>query len=99
MDKRNAGVIGLIVAILFCGLPGLCLLCAGPINAVIGLTSGEDFMGNRAMAPILGLGIGTLCLSVIFIAIPVAVWYFAIREKPDSEEIVEYDEPIPTDDM
>ena len=99
MDKRNAGIIGLVAAIVFCGLPGLCLLCAAPINAAIGLISGEDFLGNAAIAPIFGYGIGALCLSVIFIAIPVAVWYFVLREKPASEDVIEYDEPIPTDDM
>ena len=31
MDKRTAGIIGLVAAILFCGLPGLCGLCAGPL--------------------------------------------------------------------
>ena len=99
MDKKTGGLIGLVAAILLCGLPGLCLLCLGPINAVIGLTSGGDILGNTESGTIIGFGIGFLCLSIIFIAIPIAVWYFVIREKPAAEEVVEYDEPIPTEDL
>ena len=47
----------------------------------------------------IGFGIGMLCFGVIFVAIPVAVWYFVLREKPDAEEVIEFDEPIPTDDL
>ncbi len=102
MDKKTAGIIGLVAAILFCGLPGICGLCAGPLYAIIGLIPDAeiDIFGSSEPSAAIGFGIGTLCLSIIFVAIPVAVWYFALRQKPDDViegEIIE--EPIPGDDL
>jgi len=99
MDKRTGGIIGLVVTILFCGLPGLCGLCAGPLYMVIGLIPGSeiDIFGSSEPGAAIGFGAGTLCLSVLFVAIPVAIWYFVLREKPTSDEVIEYDEPMPED--
>ena len=102
MEKKTAGIIGLVVAILFCGLPGLCGLCAGPLYAIVGMIPNAeiDIFGSSEPSAAIGFGIGTLCLSIIFVAIPVAVWYFVLREKP--EEIAEgeqIEEPLPPDDL
>ena len=101
MDKKTGGLIGLIASIVLCGLPGLCGLCAGPLFAIVGFIPGSeiDIFGSSEPSAAIGYGIGTLCLSVIFVAIPVAVWYFAVRNKPAAEEVVEYDEPIPPEDI
>jgi len=101
MDKKSAGTIGLIAAILFCGLPGLCGLCFGPLFALIGTIPGSeiDIFGSSEPGSAIGLGIGILCMSVIFMAIPAAVWFFVLRDKPASDEGIEYDEPIPDEDM
>ena len=102
MDKKTMGMIGLIAAILLCGLPGLCGLCTGPLYAIVGMIPDADIdiFGSSEPSAAIGMGIGTLCLSVIFIAIPVAVWYFVIREQPETEDddIID-DEPIPGDDL
>jgi len=34
---------------------------------------------------------------VIFIAIPILVWYFVIREKPVDENVIDYEGPVPED--
>jgi len=39
-------------------------------------------------------GLGGFCVGIIFIAIPIAVGFFTLREKPD-EEIAKADEPLP----
>lgn len=102
MDKKTGGMIGLVVAILFCGLPGLCGLCMGPIYAIVGLmpNSNIDIFGSSEPSAAIGMGIAMLCVGIVFVAIPVAVWYFVLRKKPvAAEDVVEYDEPIPTDDI
>ena len=101
MDKRTAGIIGLGAAILLCGLPGLCGLCAGPLFTVVGLIPGSeiDIFGSSDPSSAIGFGIGTICVSVLFVAIPVLVWYFTLREKPASTEVVDYSEPLPPNDM
>jgi hypothetical protein len=99
MDKKTVGIIGLVVAILFCGLPGLCGLCMGPLYAIIGLIPGSeiDIFGSGDPGSAIGFGIGTFCVSVLFVAIPVLVWYFAIRNKPAEAETIEHNESMPDD--
>ncbi len=100
MDKKTGGMIGLVVTILCCGLPGLCGLCMGPLYAVIGMIPGADLdtFGSADPGAAIGFGIATLCVGVLFVAVPAAVWYFAVRTKPEAAEaVIEYDEPMPED--
>jgi len=99
MDKKTGGIIGLIAAIFFCGLPGLCGLCMGPLFALVSFfpDADIDILGSNTPGAALGTGIGMLCLSVIFIAIPILVWYFVIREKPVDENVIDYEGPVPED--
>lgn len=100
MDKKTAGVIGLVAAIFFCGLPGLCLLCFGPITILSGLFGGDiDIFGSSDPGAAIGFGIAILCVGILFAAIPVLVWFFALRDKPASEEVLEYDDPMPENDF
>lgn len=101
MDKKTAGIIGLVVTIVFCGLPGLCALCAGPISILSGMLPGSDidFFGSSDPGAAIGFGVATLCVGIIFVAIPFLVWYFALRNKPAAEEIIDFDEPMPSDDF
>ena len=102
MDKRTMGIVGLIVTILFCGLPGLCGLCAGPIYIFAGVVPGSniDIFGSSDPTAAIGYGIGTLCLSLIFVAIPVAVWFFALKKKNGAANAeIEGDFSIPDEDM
>ena len=99
MEKKTAGMIGLVAAILLCGLPGLCGLCMGPLFAIAGMIPGADIdiFGSGDPSSAIGMGIAILCGSVLFVAIPVLVWFFAVREKPAAEEVVEYNEEMPED--
>ena len=77
MEKRTVGIIGLVITILLCGLPGLCGLCAGPIFVFAGLVPGSDIdiMGSSDPGAAIAYGIGTLCISVIFVAIPIVIGF------------------------
>jgi len=99
MDKKTGGMIGLVATILFCGLPGLCGLCIGPLFAIIGMIPGSeiDIFGSSEPGAAIGFGVISLCVSVIFVAIPAAVWYFVLRDKPAAADVIEYDEPMPED--
>jgi hypothetical protein len=99
MDKRTTGIIGLVAAILLCGLPGLCGLCIGPFSAIVAMIPGAeiDILGSSEPGSAIGFGIATFCVSVVFVAIPVLVWYFTLREKPAAAEVVDYEGPLPDD--
>jgi len=99
MDRKTGSMIALVAAILFCGLPGLCGLCAGPIFAVIGLIPGSeiDMFGSDSPRAAITTGVSTLCASIIFIAIPILVWYFLIRKKSAEAKIIDYEGEVPED--
>jgi hypothetical protein len=99
MDKRTAGIIGLVASIIFCGLPGLCGLCIGPMFAIIGAIPGSeiDMFGSSEPRTAIITGVVTLLFSLIFVAIPVVVWYYTLRKKPAKAEVVDYTTPMPND--
>jgi TM2 domain-containing membrane protein YozV len=99
MDKKTGGIIGLVAAIFFCGLPGLCSLCMGPLFALVSFfpDANIDIFGSNEPGSALGIGIAILCGGVIFVAIPVLVWYFFVREKPVEENVIDYEGQMPED--
>ena len=101
MDKRTAGIIGLVFAIFFCGFPGLCALCFGPVSILAGIIPGSDIdiFGSSDPGAAIGYGIATLCAGILFVAVPFLVWFFALRNKPASEEVVEYSDQMPDNDF
>lgn len=101
MDKKTAGIIGLVAAIVLCGLPGLCGFCFGPFFAVVGMIPGADIdvFGSSDPSSAIGYGIGIFCVSIFLVAIPVLVWYFTLRKKPAADEVVEYNETLPDEDF
>ncbi len=103
MDKKTQGIIATVVTSLLCGLPGLCMLCFDPVSMIVGAIpeSEIDIFGRSEPGAAIGFGIATLCVGVIFIAIPIVVGLLMLREKPEDviegEEVVE--EEIPGDDL
>jgi hypothetical protein len=95
MEKKNVGLIATVVTALLCGCPGLFGLCLGASFALVSQDSGADInvFGSNDPKNALILGIATLCLSVIFVAIPIVVGVFTLRKKPPVPTSL--DEPIP----
>jgi membrane protein implicated in regulation of membrane protease activity len=93
-EKKTGAIIGTVVAIVLCGLPGLCLLCPGGIAIIAGLanysTVGFDLPTWS--------GWTFLCLSVLFIAIAVVVPILLLRKKKPaapSVDVLPPQEPLP----
>jgi len=95
MDKKQTGIIATVATALLCGCPGLFSLCFGAIAAVASMVPGADIdvMGSSDPGSALAMGIGSVCLGIIFVAIPVAVGFFTLRKKP--VDAVSFDEPVP----
>ena len=95
MDKKTGGIIGTIVAVLLCGCPGLAFLCFGAITAMASFAPGSDIdiFGSSSPQSALGAGIALICVSVIFIAIPIVVGVLTLRNKP--EKPASFNEPVP----
>lgn len=91
-DKTWA-VVGTVVAIALCGLPGLCILCPLSIAAFAGAFNNSDW---GYLKP--GYGGIFLCLSVVFIAIAVLVPVLTLRKKKPKAPAVEVlppQDPLP----
>jgi hypothetical protein len=79
MNNKTTGIIATVAAAVLCGCPGLFLCLFGALSAVgRGTFTGPFSKGT--IHPFIGLGL--MCLSLILIAIPVAVGFFMLRNKP-----------------
>jgi uncharacterized membrane protein len=95
MDKKTVGIIATVAAALLCGCPGLFGICWGFIAAIASQVPGAniDIGGSSDPKTALITGIGSLCLGVIFVAIPVVVGFVTLRKKPEAAP--SSNEPIP----
>jgi ABC-type antimicrobial peptide transport system permease subunit len=95
--SKTGAIIGTIAAVLLCGCPGLIACVFGaliafgvPFNTTVnGYTSQQTF-------PV-GYGIGLLCLSIIFVAIPIVVGVLTLRKKKvvAPADVLPPSEPLP----
>ena len=79
MNNKNTGIIATIAAVLLCGCPGLFLCLFGAITA-----AGQGTFNDADLSP--AVGVGLLCVALIFILIPVGVGYFTLRKKPETPQ-------------
>lgn len=95
MDKKTTGMVATIASIVLCGCPGLFGLCFGGLTALAGFVPGSDIdiMGSSDPSSAIGTGIAMLCGSIIFIAIPIIVWFFTLRKSKEAAPIS--NEPFP----
>ncbi len=89
MDKRTTGIVATVVAALLCGCPGIFSLCWGGIAAIVSFVPGADIDIGGSADPQAALftGIGALCGGLLLIAIPIAVGFFTLRNKPGEENL------------
>jgi hypothetical protein len=78
--NRNTGIIATIASVVLCGCPGLFLCLFGALTA-----AGEGTFNNESLAP--SVGFVLLCISLIFILIPVGVGFFTLRKKPEAPAV------------
>ena len=77
MQNKNTGIIATIAAVVLCGCPGLFMCLFGALTA-----AGQGTFNDSSLSP--SVGFVLLCLSLIFILIPVGVGFFTLRKKPSS---------------
>ncbi|GAB4424540.1 MAG: hypothetical protein Kow002_14040 [Anaerolineales bacterium] len=86
MDKKTTGIVATVASVLLCGCPGI-FLCIFGVAAALG--GGTMTLGDTTSPMPASYGFVFLCLSLIFIAIPIAVGVFTLRKKPEDTEAVE----------
>lgn len=84
MENRTTAIIATIAAVLLCGCPGLLAACMGLMFAFAGGVPGADIdiFGSSDPQNAIYLGIGMLCVGILFVIIPVLVAFFTLRRRP-----------------
>ncbi len=88
MKNKNTGLIATIAAGVVCGCPGLFAVFWGGLMSVISFMPNADINIGGSSDPTSALitGLSACFVGVLFMAIPVAVWYFGMRKKPKAIE-------------
>ena len=96
MDKKTKGIIATIAAVVLCGCPGLFMCFFGATSIAASQVPGADIdvMGSSDPASAMTMGLVFLCVSFIFILIPILVGFFMLRKKP-AAVVPESNEPLP----
>lgn len=86
MDKKTTGLIATIATALVCGCPGVFGLCMGSTSIMASFIPGAevDVFGSNDPAAATTMGFVFLCLSVIFLAIPIVVGVVTLRTPKDN---------------
>ena len=84
MSNRSSGMIATIATALLCGCCGL-FACIMGFGAITG--NGTFTLGNATQPMPPAYGYVFLCLSIIFILVPVAVGFFTLRKRPESSYV------------
>jgi hypothetical protein len=93
-ENKTWSIVGTVAAILLCGCPGLSLCLFGAYAATGNM---PDFFNGSGYFPS-GVGIGLLCVAIIFIVIAVVVPILLLRKKKPAAPAVEVlppQEPLP----
>lgn len=93
MDTKTKGIVATIASVVLCGCPGLFMCIFGAFTATGSMPYTTELNGvsnSGTLSPTIGFVL--LCLSIIFIIIPIAVGFFMLRKKP---EAVSNNEPLP----
>ena len=87
MNRNTALILTLVTVVLF-GCPGLFACLGGAIATTVSFIPGAeiDIAGSTDPAAAQALGVGGMCLGLFFIAIPVLVWFFALRRRRGASE-------------
>jgi len=90
MDTRTRGIIATVAAVILCGCPGLFLCIFGAATATGSMPYTTELNGISGSGTLPATsGYVMLCLSLILIIIPIAVGFFALRNRssaPTSNE-------------
>ncbi len=81
MTNRTAAVIITILAILFCGCPGLAFLCFGVTDFVDYYALNSYIYGITNQNSTITTGVLGICGGVLFIAIAVVVSILVLRQR------------------
>jgi hypothetical protein len=81
--SRQTGLILTIVTAIICGCPGFFTCFWGMIASVVSFIPNADIDIGGSSDPMAALiaGLGAMCLGVILMLLPLAVWYFTMRGK------------------
>jgi len=94
MNNRTVGIIATVVSALICGCAAIFACVWGMLiatNTPITMTSGGEQSVQTLPTPV---GYVLLCLSLLFVVVPVVVGFVTLRKKPQAA-VPANNEPLP----
>ena len=94
MNNRTVGIIATVVSALICGCAAIFACVWGMLiatNTPITMTSGGEQSVQTLPTPV---GYVLLCLSLLFVVVPVVVGFVTLRKKPQAA-VPDNNEPLP----
>ena len=98
MENRNTAIVATLITTLLCGCPGLLSLCVGAATSLAAFSPDSEIsiQGMDGPAAALAFGLGFLCLGLVLAAIPAAVGFFSLRNRPAAKfSEADLNEPLP----
>jgi hypothetical protein len=94
MDQKTKGIVATIASVVLCGCPGLflCIFGAFAASGNMPFSTQVNGVSNSGTLPP-AAGFVLVCLSLIFILIPVGVGFLMLRKKPEATPAS--NEPLP----
>jgi hypothetical protein len=93
--SRTVAIVLTTITTLFCGLPGLGVICLAFLGLVGSLMPGyEDVTTSSSSELALGVLI-LVCFGSILLFIPVMVGFFSYRLNRLSEDVADFQQPLP----
>jgi hypothetical protein len=94
--SRTAAIVLTALAAIFCGLPGLGIICLAGLGLVGSQMPGYEAEAAASSPSELMLGALLLvCFGSILLLIPVIVGFFSYRLNIVSEDVAQYQQPMP----
>lgn len=98
MENRNTAIVATLITALLCGCPGLFSLCVGAFTSLAAFSPSSEINIQGVDAPLaaLAIGLGMLCFGLVLVAIPAALGFFSLRNRPATKfSEVDLNEPLP----
>jgi hypothetical protein len=97
MDKKTLGILLIVLLILLCGCPGLCIASTGVFTAYVGSMADLGIEGFEATGNTFLFGTGGIIIGLVFVAITIGgIVYAAKMMKQVEAEKVNEEELPPT---
>lgn len=95
MEKKTLGILLIVLLVLLCGCPGLCIASTGIFTSYVGSMADLGIEGFEATGNTFLFGVGGIVIGLVFVAITSGGIIFAVKMMKQAETEQANEEQIP----